>query len=358
MIEFLRDLHGFLRFVLKRWNDDRCPLIAGSLTYTTTLALAPMFAVGVAVLSSSPFFEEVMTKFKIFLLLNLTPEVARTIITQYIPQFARSATRLTAAGGLLVLVVAVWLLLTIDRQLNAIWRTRRSRPYLVSIAGYAALTFAAPVLIGVNVTVTTHLLSLRNEVKAPREFQTLLLHLVPTVVSTIAFFLVYRIIPHRRVPWRHALLGGLVAAVLFEGAKELFEIYVHATPTFNRVYGAFAAVPLFLIWIYFSWLVVLFGAELTACASYWHGRLWKQAELPGVRFREALAIMQALLEAGGGPLGFNALSERTRLPAVEIEETLAQMTDGSVVQKTARGYEITAATKEVLATRPKAGMAS
>ena len=358
MIQILRDLYGFLRFVVKRWNDDRCPLIAGSLTYTTILALAPMFAVGVAVLSSAPFFEEVMNKFKIFLLLNLTPEVAGTIITQYIPQFARNAARLTAVGGMLVLVVAVWLLLTIDRQLNAIWRTRRSRPYLVSIAGYVALIFAAPVLIGASVTVTTYLLSLRNEVKAPREIQTALLHLVPTAVSTVAFFLVYRIIPHRRVPWPHALLGGIVAAVLFEGAKELFEIYVHATPTFNRVYGAFAAVPLFLIWIYFSWLVVLFGAELTACASYWHGRLWKQAEQPGVRFREALAITQALLEAGGGPLAFNAIAERTRLPAVEIEETLAQMTDGSVVQKTARGYEITAATKEVLATRPKAGMAS
>ena len=353
MIEQLKDAYEFLRFVLKRWNDDRCPLIAGSLTYTSTLALAPMFAVGVAVLSSSPFFEEVMNKFKVFLLLNLAPEVAGTIITQYIPQFARSAARLTAVGGLAVLVVAVWLLLTIDRQLNAIWRTRRSRPYLVSIAGYVALIFAAPVLIGASVTVTTHLLSLRHEVKAAPA----LLHVVPTVVSTVAFFLVYRIIPHRRVPWRHALLGGFVAAVFFEGAKELFEIYVHATPTFNRVYGAFATVPLFLIWIYFSWLVVLLGAELTACAPYWHGRLWKQAEQPGVRFREALAITQALLEAGV-PLGFNALAARTRLPPVEIEETLAQMIDGGVVQQGPSGYEITAAAQEVLATRPRPGMAS
>lgn len=358
MIEKLRDLVGFMRFVLRRWRDDRCPLIAGSLTYTTILALSPIFAVGVAVLSSSPFFEEVMTKFKIFLLLNLAPEVAGTIITTYIPQLARNAARLTAVGGALALVAAVWLLLAIDRTLNAIWRVRRSRPYWVSVPGYAALTFAAPLLIGVSVTVTTHLMALRAEgTGALAQAQSALLRVGPTAMSTIAFFLLYRIIPHRKVPWRHAMLGGIVAALLFEAGKELFGMYVHATPTFNRVYGAFAAVPLFLIWIDFSWLIVLLGAELTACAAYWHGGLWKQAGQPAVRFREALSITQALLEAGGGPLTFNDFATRTHLPAVEIEETLAQMIDGNVVQKVAAGYQLTAATREVLATRPQAQQA-
>ena len=356
MIDKLFDVYGFLRFVVRRWNDDRCPLIAGSLTYTTILALAPMFAVGVAVLSSAPFFGEVMNKFKIFLLLNLTPDVAGTIITQYIPQLARNAHRLTLVGGLLVLVAAVWMLLTIDRTLNAIWRVRRSRPYWISVSGYIALIFAAPVLIGVGVTVTTYLMQLRTEVNAPPEIQTVLLHLVPTTMSTLAFFLVYRIIPHRKVPWRHALLGALVAAILFEGAKEIFEIYVNLSPAFNRVYGAFAVIPIFLIWIYFSWLVVLFGAELTACASYWHGKLWKEEQRPGVRFREGLMLMQTLLEAGG-PLSFNELAGRTRLPAVEIEETLVQMIDGGSIDQAGRSYELTKTTREVVATRPKPGEA-
>ncbi|HLX23259.1 MAG TPA: YihY family inner membrane protein [Usitatibacter sp.] len=353
MIEKLRDLFGFLRFVVRRWNDDRCPLIAGSLTYTTILALAPMFVVGVAVLSSAPFFEDVMIKFRVFLQLNLTPELATTIINQYIPQLARNAHRLTAVGGLGVLIAAVWMLLTIDRTLNAIWRVRRTRTYWVSIPGYIALILAGPVLIGVGVTATTYLLRLRSEVNAPAEIQTVFLHVVPTAMSTLTFFLVYRIIPHRRVPWRHALVGALLAGVLFELAKELFEIYVHATPSVSRVYGALAAVPLFLVWLYFSWLVVLLGAEFTACAPYWQGNLWKEAQRPGVRFREALAITQVLLEAGGGPLSFNALAERTRLPAEEVEETIFQMIDGGVVQEKGREYEITAATKEVLATRPK-----
>ena len=131
--------------MLRRWNDDRCPQIAGSLTYTTILALAPMFAIGVAVLSSAPFFGDVMTKFKIFLLLNLAPEIAGTIITDYMPQLAHNA-RAPHVGGRRSWCwsLAVWMLLTIDRSLNAIWRVRRSRPYWVSIPGYAALIFAAP----------------------------------------------------------------------------------------------------------------------------------------------------------------------------------------------------------------------
>jgi membrane protein len=352
VINKLRDLAGFTRFVLRRWNDDRCPLIAGSLTYTTILALAPMFAVGVAVLSASPFFEEVMSKFKIFLLLNLAPEVAGTIIRDYMTQFERNATRLTLVGGALVLVVSVWLLLTIDKTLNAIWRVRQTRPLWMQVVGYAALTIAAPVLVGVSVTVTTHLMMLQREVgAAPPRLQTWLLHAVPTVMSTIAFFLVYRIIPHRKVPWSHALLGGFVAAILFEAAKELFEVYVHATPTYRSVYGAFAAVPLFLIWIYFSWLVVLLGAELTASASYWHRGLWKEAAKPGVRFREALALTQALL-AAGTPLSFYELTKRTRLPAFEVEETLAQMEEGGVIRVVTRDtFELSPGTLEVLATR-------
>jgi membrane protein len=95
---------------------------------------------------------------------------------------------------------------------------------------------------------------------------------VPVTVTALAFFLIYRIIPHRRVPWRHALLGAAVGAVLFESGKDLFTLYVRRAPTYNLVYGASAALPIFLVWIYLSWLVILLGAEVTAAAAYWRGR--------------------------------------------------------------------------------------
>jgi membrane protein len=152
-------------------------------------------------------------------------------------------------------------------------------------------------------------------------------------MSTLAFFLLYRIIPHRHVPWRHALLGGAVAAFLFESAKQIFSYYVHAAPTYNLVYGAFAAVPLFLIWIYLSWLVILLGAEITAAAAYWRGARWKQAEAPTTRFREAAAVMRALIEAGSATVSFEDLHQRTRIPAHDLEDTLERMTTEGVLMK-------------------------
>ena len=348
----LLDTFGFLLFVLRRWKEDRCPQIAGSLTYTTLLALVPIFTIVVALLSTTPFFGEVMAKIKLFLRMNLLPDIADTITNVYMLEFAHNARRLTAVGVAGVFVVAVWMMLIMDRSLNAIWRVRQTRPLWMSVVGYMAVVVVGPILLVVSVSVTTYIMSLSGDVTALSPAHVMLLHVVPIAMSGLAFFLMYRIIPHRHVPWKHAALGGLVAAVLFESAKQLFAFYVHTSPTYNVVYGAFAAVPLFLIWIYISWLVVLFGAELTASASYWRNALWRQAPTPAMRFREALAVTQALLE---GATAFDRLREKTGLPAEALEETLAQMIDGGVVKKNGRSsYALTAATREVLATQPAA----
>jgi membrane protein len=340
---------GFLRFVLRRWNEDRCPQIAGSLTYTSLLAITPVFAIAVALLASTPFFGAVMTKIKVFLLLNLAPEIARTIITEYMPEFARSARRLTWVGAATVLVVAVWMMLIMDRSLNTIWRVRRARPLWMSAAMYMAVIVAWPVLLGVSVTITTYIMALSGEITGlSGRMHWFLLRGIPVATSALAFFLLYRIIPHGRVPWRHAALGGLVAAILFEAAKQLFAFYVQASPTYNLMYGAFAAIPLFLVWIYLSWLVVLFGAELTAGASYWRGGMWKRSRGPATGFRDALALTQVLLESGRATL--DTLRERTGLPAEEIEETLGQMIEAGVVERASGpSYALTRGTRETLA---------
>jgi membrane protein len=349
----LLDTLGFLRFVLRRWREDRCPQIAGALTYTTLLAIAPVFAVAVALLASTPFLGDVMAKIKIFLLLNLAPEIAQTIITVYMPQLARNARRLTWVGTGTVLVVAVWLMLIMDRSLNAIWRVRQSRPYWISIPAYMAVIVAGPILLGVGVTLSTYIMTLSNEVtRMSGKMHALLLRGVPVATSALAFFLLYRIIPHRPVPWRHAALGGLVAGVLFESAKQVFAFYVQASPTYNMVYGAFAAVPLFLVWIYLSWLVILFGAELTAAASYWSNARWRQPAAPASRFRETFTLTQALLEAGEGGATFDELRAHARLAAGELEDTLAQMTGSEVVERSGDSYRLTKATRKALAFPP------
>ena len=326
MLVRLRTLFGFLRFVLRRWSEDRCPQIAGSLTYTTLLALVPVFTIAVALLSSAPFFESVMTQFKVFLLMNLLPEIAGTIIKVYMEEFARNAARLTTVGVAMLFVMAIALMFTIDRSLNAIWRVARARPYWVSALGYAALLVVAPLLIGLSMSATTYLVTLSLRVASvPPEAKSILIRAIPASMSAMAFFLLYRIVPHRHVAWRHALLGAAVAAVLFEIAKELFATYVRYAPGYNLVYGTFALVPIFLIWVYVSWLVALFGAELTASLEYWKGERWKHALTTDVRFSEIMAVGRRLVEAEGEALSPERLRMDTGIPKRELEMALERM---------------------------------
>lgn len=349
MFAIVRKLAGFLRYVLRRWSEDRCPQIAGSLTYTTLLALVPMFAIAVALLSSMPFFEDVMIQIKVFLLLNLLPEIARTIITVYMEQFARNAARLTTVGIGALFVMAIALMFTVDRALNTIWRVGHSRPYWISVLGYAALLVSAPLLIGISMSLTTYLVTLSlRAASVPPEAGSLFVRAVPASISTAAFFLLYRIVPHRHVPWRHALVGAALAAMLFEVAKELFAAYVRFFPTYHLIYGTFALVPIFLIWIYVSWLVVLFGAELTASLELWEGERWRRSTTLEIRFREAVAVARRLVEAGGEALGVERLRIDTGIARRDLEEILERLRrhglvrrDGAFVELAREPHEVT-----------------
>ena len=271
MIARLQSSWSFVRFVFRRMREDRVLQIAGSLAFTTLLALVPLFAIVVATLSRSPFFEQVMVQIKVFLLLNLAPEIAGRIITVYLEEFAHNAARLTALGTAVLFVSALVTLLTVDRSIHAIWRERRSRPLWISLLAYVTLLVVSPILIAVSVTVTTYLMSLSAQVNPSERAHSFALQAIPAAVSAIAFFLLYRLVPHGRVRFGHAAVGALFACALFEAAKELFAIYVANVPGYNVLYGAFVAMPFFLLWIYVSWVVVLLGAEVAAALGSWRG---------------------------------------------------------------------------------------
>jgi membrane protein len=335
----IHEVPGFLRFLWRRWSEDRCPQVAGALTYATLLALVPLFVIAVAVLSSAPVFSDVIEDLKRFLLRNLVPDIARHIIYVNLAQFQQNAARLTTVGLVGVLFVAMMLLLSIDRTLNGIWRVRRSRPYWLSALTYLVLVVLGPLLIGVSVWVTTYLSPLLPALAGfEPEPHSRLLRILPVLVTTVAFFLLYRLLPHRRVPWRHALLGAVIASVLFEAAKSLFSVYARMAPTYNLVYGAFAAVPFFLIWVYLSWLTILLGAEITASAAYWEGELWKHPASPGARFLHAIRVARSLMDAAGAPVSFNDLRRTTRLPVHELEDTLFAMEACHIVSALKRPF--------------------
>jgi membrane protein len=268
----LPDAVDFVRYLGRRWVEDRCMQTAASLAFTTLLALAPVFGILVALLSRAPFFEQVLVQIKIFLLLNLLPEIAYRIITVYMEEFAHNAVRLTTVGVAALCVTAMATMLTVERQIHAIWREKRTRPLWISVFAYATLLFIGPLAIGVSVSATTYLMSLSNEVEVTKRASSFILQAVPSVASVLAFFLFYKVLPYRKVRWTHAAIGAIVAGLLFEGAKQGFALYVANVPAVNVLYGAFVAIPFFLLWVYVSWVVVLLGAELTAALEQWPGR--------------------------------------------------------------------------------------
>ena len=348
LVQFARDRLGFLAFVFRRWSDDRCAQVAGSLTYTTLLSLVPLFTIVVALLSSLPFFEDVMVQVKIFLLLNLVPEIAGKIITVYMEQFAANAGRLTTVGLGALFVMTLAMLFTIDRSLNVIWRVERHRPAWLSVAGYVLLLALGPVLMGLSLWASTWLVATSLEqVDVSSQTQSAVLRLVPISVSALAFFLVYRIFPNRHVPWRHALAGGILAAVLFEAMKSLFAAYLRAVPTYNLVYGAFASIPIFLLWLYLAWLVVLFGAEFTAALAYWHQRLWRRVASPAVRLRGAIETGRALAAAAGKPVTLATLRASVTMTHDQLEDLLHRLSESGVVRRERRGWVLAKPAAEI-----------
>ncbi|HET7731189.1 MAG TPA: YihY family inner membrane protein [Usitatibacter sp.] len=336
----LVDFLGYLRFVLRRWTEDRCPQIAGSLTFTTLLALVPTFAIAVSLLSALPFFDDVLVQIKVFLLLNLVPEIAGRIITVYMEEFRHNAMRLTTVGVLVLFATAAAMILTVDRSINAIWRVRATRRWWVSLLAYVLLLVTGPLLIGVSVSATTYLMmTISNEMPEQISSKThsFLLQIVPISMSALAFFLLYRLVPRRKVPWVDAMVGGIIAAVMFELAKEVFAIYVRLAPL-SVVYGAFAAVPFFLLWMYISWLVVLLGAELAASLGDWRTGRWRSAA-KSPHLGDAVGVVRALLEAKGQALSFARLAETAGMPHADLEDVLDHLVASGLVARTDQGGE-------------------
>ena len=320
----------FLLLARRRFKEDRCVQFAASLTYTTLLALVPIVTIALIVLSAFPVFTDLLTQLKVFILNNFVPISAGKIISVYMQQFSQKAAHLTALGIGLLAVTAFVLMLTIDHAFDVIWRVRRKRPLLRRFLIYwAALTFG-PLLIGVSLSLTSYLVSFSlGLAKGVPVVGMVTLKIVPVVLTIFAFALLYRIVPSRPVLPLHALIGGLVAGIAFELMKKVFALYVTHFPTYTLVYGAFASVPLFLIWIYLSWLVVLSGAVIAAALPYWNTPIRQGGEAAGRGFFAALAVLKVIYQAhqAGETRNLQRLVHESDLGLEEIEDILDRLNE-------------------------------
>ncbi|MDN7124820.1 virulence factor BrkB family protein [Pseudidiomarina terrestris] len=254
----------FAKYFVKRCLDDKVTIIAGHLTFVSMLALVPLLVVMFSVFSAFPMFDTLRQELEDYLFANLLP-TSGDEITGYLNEFVSNVSDMTAIGVVFVFVVAVNLISTIDATMNRIWRNTKRRRVAVALAVYWMILTLGPLLIGSGMAVSSYLISLATFADTyVSGFRTTLLGFIPVVTSVIAFMLMYVMLPNRVVKVRHAFWGALLAAILFEVSKAGFAAYIAAFPSYQAIYGALAAIPILLLWIFLSWTIVLIGAELTA----------------------------------------------------------------------------------------------
>jgi len=329
-------LANFVVLVYRRFKEERCFQLCGSLTFTTLLALVPLITIMLTVVTAFPVFNDIVATLRSFVTINLVPEASSNLISIYMQQFSDNAARLTALGIVLLAVTSIMLMLTIDRAFNTIWRVKRPRPLIQRVLIYWSVLTIGPLLVGGSLSLTSWLVtqSMGLGKQAP-ELTIAVLKLVPLMLTSVAFGFLYRTVPNRQVTVLDAAVGGIIAAFAFEAMKIGFGHFVARIATYKLVYGTFASLPIFLMWIYLSWVVVVFASVITAVLPYWRtgGVLLKQP--PGAQFVEAVEILKMLCRAyvDGRVLNLQQLRMAVKLSWEDAETILDKLVAAGWVAK-------------------------
>ncbi|MGE0255194.1 MAG: YihY family inner membrane protein [Alphaproteobacteria bacterium] len=295
---------SFLRYAAGRFFGDGGLATAASLAYTSLLAIVPLFAIGLSVMAAFPVFGRVRSRFATEVLDVLVPSSSADIV-QHLDAFVANTGKLTAIGVVWLAVTAIMLLSTIENAFNAIWRVKGGRPLAQRLVSYWTVLTLGPLLLGTALSIGPVLFAMAHTagegVGLGGVGRAVALTISP-LLTAAGLAVLYMALPHRPVRWTWAALGGIVGAVLFELLKRGFGLYVENAGSYESVYGSLAALPIFLIWMYLAWSVVLFGAATAASLPEWLAQrraMDDQGPLTGDRILlRALQAIEALLLAG------------------------------------------------------------
>lgn len=328
-----------VRFVLRRAGDKKLTQVASSLTFTTVLSIVPMLAVVLALFTAFPLFGEFRVALEEFLTTNLMPPAVSENVMLYLNQFAAKASGLTAAGSLFLIVTSISLIMTIDEAFNNIWQVEQQRPLRQRMLVYWAIVSLGPILAGASLWATS--LLARESLGDVDNLPTWLgfaLSFIPLVVTGLGFTALFCLVPNRKVLWRDALAGGLGTAIVLEIMRTGFAFYLTRFPSYTVIYGAFATLPIFLLWIYMSWLVVLVGATVAAILPSIRQRRWALEHYTGDQFIDSLRVLHVLWEAqtkNSCPgCSLATLCEQLQLHQDETSSVLKQLKDLGYVADT------------------------
>ena len=287
-----------LRTLRARFREDRLGVTASSLTFTTIISLVPLLTVMLAVFSAFPMFANFQTALQRYFLQALVPENIASQVLRELTKFAAQAKGVGTVGLVLLFFTALALMLTIDRTLNGIWRVRKPRPIAQRVLVYWAAVTLGPLVLGASLSLTSYAIS------ASKGFVSVLPGGVSFLLESFEFLLLaaslaglFHYVPNTHVRWRHALAGGISSTIGFELAKKALGWYLTTVPTYSVMYGALATVPIFLVWMYLGWVIVLLGAVIAAYAPSLQKRVKRWPDAPGARLQLAIAVLRQLAEA-------------------------------------------------------------
>ena len=309
-----------------RFAEARLGQTAGSLTFTTLISLVPLLTVMLALFTAFPIFASFQLALEKYFLQSLIPPTIAKPVLASLTQFAAKANRLGLVGLILLGATALALMFTIDRTLNTIWRVQRPRPMVQRMLVYWAALTLGPLALGASLTLTGYALSASKGLASSLPGGVgALLNLVELAVLSMAVAGLFHYVPNTHVRWRHALVGGLFVALAFDLAKSLLAWYLKQVPTFSTLYGAFATVPIFLIWMYLGWVIMLLGALLAANIPALGGRMLHRPEVPGLRLELALEALRELWRSrreGEAGVAAQELARRLRVDPLQLEPAL------------------------------------
>jgi membrane protein len=296
---------AFALYALRRFNVDGCFAASGALSYTTLVSLVPLAVIALGSLSSFPIFAPVRDQILQLALENFVPSIGEQA-AWWFRAFAESATQTTAIGVAGIATTGVLLLVTVEDQLNLIWRVTAPRPWVQRLLAYWTLITLGPLLVGISLSLSTYFEIAARQVGFGQEAMVWLasswLHglarAVPALLEFVALTLLYCLIPNCTVRWRDGAFGAVIATVAIEILKVGFSIYIGASSFYSTVYGALAIIPIFLLWMYISWMAVLLGAVVAAALPNWRiDERIGNVPASGVRLGLSLALIAALVRA-------------------------------------------------------------
>ena len=333
-----------IRAVARHFVEDDCSSVAKALTYQTLFALVPTIALAYMVLTAFDAFQGLLQEFEAFVFSNIVPESVG-VVQSYLAQFSEQAKQLSIPSAVILGASAIWMLFTVEQSFNTIWRVERARRGLQRLLTYWAILTLAPLLIAATLGVTTYILSL--PLISDVSDSPITLWALPVIFNCGMLTTAFCLIPNTKVLVKHALFGGLLASLLAEVAKWVFSSLIMAAP-FQVIYGAFATLPILLLWIYLSWAIVLVGAELTRTLAY--GVMPRsQGTSPLFRYLGTLLIVDECFDQGLGRESIrSALAERYELSLEQITSDIAHLKSaGFVMEDANRGVVLAKSLEQI-----------